>query len=113
MLRLILIFIFFLIIFPVSLYRKINGSSKLRHIKIKRESGWYQLDWDTGRKTNYIVVHSGEKTDPLLTGESLFRHLKTEKSKWVLALYKILARLTPLAETREETTLPTDRYVMF
>lgn len=114
MLRLFLIFIFFLIIVPVSLLKKIIGSSKLQHIKIKRESGWYRMDWDTGEKTNYVVVHTGEKTDPLLTGESLFRHLKIEKSLSIFALYRILAWLSPLAKTREEErTLPTDRYVMF
>lgn len=110
---LVLVLVFFFLIFPVAIFRKILGIHKISQRK-GVGSGWSPVSHDTADKKGfYVTSGAGHMNDPFLSSSAMFRELRrVEKIPLIFSLYIIMCRL-PQGADEKETPLPTDHYAMF
>lgn len=109
-----LVFLFFLVIFPVSLWKTISRSQKITK-KRGKGSGWYQTFHNTTDTIgDEVICSAGHDSDPFLSSHAMFKNMgRTKGRRWIFILYLVLNKLSPWAEEKEEDSLSTEHYVMF
>ena len=109
----ILAILFFLVILPISLFRKVYGLQKISQTRCVG-NGWHPVSHDTcDTKCFHVVTVTNTSENNSLSSRGMFGELKRKaKIPWIFGLYHIMCRL-PHERDEQESALPTDHYAMF